>query len=79
MLFGVKDRVLEALEEIDRQLRTKPREWGEASSTFRGLRMTLHTGFHDRIRVDYAVHESAFEVVIRNIEPEFGQPLHRQE
>ncbi len=41
--------------------------------------MTLHTGFQDRIRVDYAVHESAFEVVIRNIEPEFGHPLHRQE
>lgn len=79
MLFGVRDRVLLALDEIDRQLRTNPREWGEPSSTLRAMRMVLHTGFCDRIRVDYGVHETQPVVVVRNIEPEPGHPLHRQE
>ena len=78
-LFGVRERVLTALDEIDRQLRTNPREWGEASSMFHGMKMILHTVFCDRIRVDYAVHETEYEVVVRNIEPEPGHPLHRQE
>lgn len=78
LLFGVRDRILAALDEIDRQLQTNPREWGEASSMFHGMKMILHTGFCDRIRVDYAVHETEFEVVVRNIDPELGHPLHRQ-
>lgn len=78
-IFGVAERVLACLREIDRQLKSNPREWGEPSSILRGMRMILHTGFFDRIRVDYGVHDTQPVVVVRNIEPEPGHPLHRQE
>jgi hypothetical protein len=78
VIFGVAERVLACLRDIDRELQTNPREWGEPSSTLHEMRMILHTGFRDRIRVDYGVHETQPMVVIRNIEPEAGHPLHRQ-
>lgn len=79
LIFGVGERVFEALDEIDRQLRTNPKEWGEATFTLRGMRMVQHTGFRDRIRVGYAVHETAKVVVVRNIEVQRGHPLYREE
>jgi hypothetical protein len=79
LLFGVRDRVYAALDEIDRQLRTNPKEWGEPSWTFHGMGMTNHVGFRDRIRVNYSVHATAKVVIVRDMEPEPGHPLHRQE
>jgi hypothetical protein len=79
LLFGVKGRVLDPLDEIDRQLRTNPRDWGEPKLHLRGMGVVVRVGFHDRIRVSYAVHETLRMVFVSGIEPELVHPLHRQE
>lgn len=76
-LFGVGERVIASFQEIDRQLETRPLERGEPSHTLRGMGMTLCTGFQDRIRVTYGVHEAQRQVVIREFEAQPGHPLHR--
>jgi hypothetical protein len=43
------------------------------------MKATLRLVFYDRIRMEYAVHETEPIVVLRKVEPEPGHPLHRQE
>lgn len=76
-LFGLAARLARALRHIQEQLIATPTEWGEPSHTLRGMRITLYSGFHDRLLVSCGVHEFQPLVVIRRIEAQLGHPLYR--
>lgn len=76
-IFGVSGRVEAALKVILDRLRTDARDWGEPAYTLKGMKTVMRVGFHDRIRFNYAVHESQPGLFVHNIEAEPGHPLFR--
>lgn len=77
VLFGHVERLADELRHIQEQFATVPKEWGEPKRTLRAMQTVLCVGFHDRIRVNYGVHETQPLVVIQQIVAQLGHPLHR--
>lgn len=77
LIFGVSGKLSAALKVITDRLRTGARDWGEPFVNLKGMKMVLRVGFHDRIRFNYAVHETEQVVLVNHVEAERGHPLHR--
>lgn len=55
---GLWDRVAGALRQIENELSTRPREWGDPVSNYPAAALTTYRRLHDDLAVSYAVHDT---------------------
>jgi hypothetical protein len=72
---GLWDQYLAALREVERQLRTRPREWGDPTHNFHGLAMVGYQRYTPVFIVRYAVHQTHPLVFVREVVLTPGSPL----
>ena len=74
--LGVQSQVAQSLQAVLRRLTTDPRDWGDPLWHFHSLQMTQYGGTTDGLRCEYSVHDRIPTVVITNLFPLPGHPLH---
>jgi hypothetical protein len=74
--LGVQPAISQALTEILQRLRMEPRVWGDPLRRFRKLQMTQYGGTSRWFRCEYSVHDRVPTVVLTNLFPLSGNPLH---
>lgn len=74
---GLRTLLAEALREIVEHLQTRPREWGDPYTNYRGLNAVGYeqTILPAGLRVKYAVHETEPVVWLSMIRPLSGSPF----
>ena len=72
---GLGPEYLAALREVERQLRTRPREWGDPVHNFHGLGMVGYQRRTPTFIVRHAVHETHPLVFVRQMVLTPGSPL----
>ena len=75
-VLGARAEVSRALTEVLRRLTTDPRDWGDPLWHFRSLQMTQYGGTTHGFRCEYSVHDRIPTVVMTNLFPLPGNPLH---
>ena len=76
--LGVRPAISQALSNILRRLTTDPRDWGDPLWHFHSLQMTQYGGTLHGFRCEYSVHDRIPTVVMTNLFPLPGNPLHGQ-
>ena len=69
ILIGQVQPLTRFLKELETELRSHPREWGDPIRNWSGLQAVefAHTSAADRFRVFYLVHDTASSVFVRDI------------
>ena len=60
-------RLASTIKAVIASLQSNPLEWGERKFDYHHAEMSYHLGFHERFRVEYAVHEKLHSVYIGDI------------
>jgi hypothetical protein len=74
--LGVQPEVSRSISEILQRLTIDPREWGDPLWRFHALQMTQYGGTLHGFRCVYSVHDRIPTVVMTNLFPLAGNPLH---
>jgi hypothetical protein len=75
-VLGVQPRIARSLTEILQHLTTDPREWGDPLWRFHVAQMTHYGRTMHGFRCEYSVHDRIPTVVLTNVFPLPGNPLH---
>ena len=72
---GISERVSRALDEIEGHLELHPETWGDPIRIYKGLHLSMYRRLHDKLRVEYGVHETEPLVFITGLTPALDHPL----
>ncbi len=73
--LGIRDRIADALAEIELRLGTDPVAWGDPLRRYRGARVVAYHRIHDDVLAVFSVHDDRPEVWLLNVVPVLGHPL----
>jgi hypothetical protein len=74
--LGVRPAIAQALSAIFRHLLTDPRDWGDPLWHYRAAQMTRYGGTLGGFRCESSVHDRVPTVVLTDLYPLPGNPLH---
>jgi hypothetical protein len=73
--LGLRDWFRESLNHIEGRLSSAPTTWGDPLHQLPNLKLYVYRGLHNKFIVDYAVHEEARTVFVRQFRLMAGNPL----
>jgi hypothetical protein len=72
---GVWDRVSTAFREIERELVSRPSEWGDPVSHYQAAKIRMYRCLYDEIAVSYGVHDTFPVVWVTRVAAVLDHPL----